>query len=100
MLPATEATEAIEVTEERFMLRRSLLGHRLIALFALGWLMFNYPLLALFNDTLTWFGIPRLYCYLFAAWALLIGLLAFTAEQKAPRRRRSQPDPSAPVPED
>ncbi|MDW3686951.1 hypothetical protein [Cupriavidus sp. CuC1] len=82
------------------MLRRSLLGHRLIALFALGWLMFNYPLLALFNDTLTWFGIPRLYCYLFAAWALLIGLLAFTAEQKAPRRRRSQPDPSAPVPED
>ncbi|KAI3601084.1 hypothetical protein D8I24_4060 (plasmid) [Cupriavidus necator H850] len=82
------------------MSRRSLLGHRLNALFALGWLLFNYPLLALFNDSRTWFGVPRLYCYLFAAWALLITLLAFTAEQRAPRGRPSQSDPSAPVPED
>ena len=82
------------------MLRRNLVGHRLIALFALGWLLFNYPLLALFNNTLTWFGIPRLYAYLFAAWAVLIVLLAFTAEQEAPRQGNPQgnPQPAPPVP--
>ncbi|MGT2490894.1 hypothetical protein ACU4GD_11170 [Cupriavidus basilensis] len=80
------------------MLRRSLAGHRLIALFALGWLLFNYPLLALFNNTLTWFGIPRLYAYLFAAWAVLIVLLAFTAEQEAPRQGNPQETRSPPRP--
>jgi predicted tellurium resistance membrane protein TerC len=82
------------------MLRRGLAGHRLIALFALGWLLFNYPLLALFNNTLTWLGIPLLYGYLFTAWAMFIGLLAFTVEQKAPRKGNAQSTPSAPVPRD
>ncbi|CAN7759380.1 hypothetical protein D9M68_218910 [compost metagenome] len=82
------------------MLRRTLVGHRLIALFALGWLLFNYPLLALFNDTLTWFGIPLLYGYLFAAWAILIGLLAFTVEQGAPRKGNHQSAPPTSVPRD
>lgn len=68
------------------MLHRSLTGQRLTALFALGWLLFNYPLLALFNDASTWLGIPRLYVYLFAVWALFIILLAFIAEQKSLRK--------------
>ena len=65
------------------MLQRTLTGQRFAAIFVLGWLMLNYPLLALFNDASTWFGIPVLYAYLFAAWALIIGLLAYLAEKSS-----------------
>ena len=56
------------------MLRSTQKGQRLVALFLLGGLLFNYPLLALFNIGAEAFGIPVLYTYIFAAWALLIGL--------------------------
>jgi len=46
----------------------------------LGVLLFNYPILALFNVTSTVFGVPLLYAYIFAAWAVLIALMAFVAE--------------------
>lgn len=72
------------------MPRRTLAGQRLAALFMLGWLLFNYPLLALFNDAGTWFGVPLLYAYLFIAWALFIGLLALIAERES---RRKKPAP-------
>ena len=64
------------------MLHRTLIGQRLIALFIFGCLAFNYPLLSLFNSAGTWFGIPRLYAYLFLVWILFIGLLAFIAEKR------------------
>jgi len=49
---------------------------RLAGVFFLGWVLLNYPLLALFNLP-TFFGeIPLLYGYVFAAWALIIGLCA------------------------
>ena len=67
------------------MLIRNLIGQRLVALLVLGWMLFNYPLLALFNDARTWFGVPLLYAYLFGAWALFIGLLALIVE-RAPKR--------------
>ena len=51
-------------------------GSRLVGIFLLGCLLFNYPLLALFNVKSTVLGIPLLYAYLFAAWAALIALLA------------------------
>jgi len=54
---------------------------RLVGLFLLGCLLFNYPLLALFNVRASVFGIPLLYAYLFAAWALLIALLAVVMER-------------------
>ena len=57
-------------------------GQQLVGLFLLGCLLFNYPLLALFNVRATVFGIPLLYAYLFAAWALLIVLVAFIMERK------------------
>ncbi|MEO6351836.1 MAG: hypothetical protein ABIO19_12120 [Burkholderiaceae bacterium] len=63
------------------MFQRNLTGQRFAAIFMLGWLLFNYPLLSLFNDASTWFGIPVLYAYLFFAWALIIGLLACVAEK-------------------
>jgi hypothetical protein len=63
------------------MLRSTQKGQRLVALFLLGGLLFNYPLLALFNVPTEAFGIPVLYTYIFLAWALLIGLLALVIER-------------------
>jgi hypothetical protein len=45
----------------------------------LGMLLFNYPILALFNVPGSLFGVPILYAYLFLAWAALIGLMALVA---------------------
>jgi hypothetical protein len=55
-------------------------GQRFVALCMLGLLLFNYPILALFNVSGTVFGVPLLYAYIFVAWAVLIALLAFVAE--------------------
>ena len=56
-------------------------GQRLVALFALGVALFNFPLLALFDRTATAFGVPVLYVYIFCVWALLIALLALAIER-------------------
>ncbi len=56
------------------MPRPGRIGQRLVGLFLLGCLLFNYPLLALFNARATVAGIPLLYAYLFTTWALLIAL--------------------------
>jgi hypothetical protein len=56
-------------------------GERLLALFALGVVLFNFPLLALFDRAVTVLGIPVLYVYIFCAWALLIALLALVIER-------------------
>lgn len=53
------------------------MGQRLAALCMLGMLVFNFPVLALFNVPGTLFGIPLLYAYVFFAWAVLIALMAF-----------------------
>jgi len=63
------------------MQKASRKGPRLIGLFLLGCLLFNYPLLALFNVPGRVLGVPILYAYLFAAWALLIGLAAYIVER-------------------
>jgi hypothetical protein len=55
-------------------------GQRFVALFMLGLLLFNYPILALFNVSGALFGVPVLYAYLFIAWAALIAAMAFIAE--------------------
>ena len=54
---------------------------RLIGLFLLGCLLFNYPLLALFNVQATLLGVPILYAYIFFAWALVIALVARVMER-------------------
>ena len=56
-------------------------SHRLVAVFLLGLLLFNYPPLALFSRAVEVAGIPLIYVYLFAAWALLIVLLAAIVER-------------------
>jgi hypothetical protein len=57
-------------------MRDDLKSPRLVAAAFLGFLAFNYPLLSLFDSDSRVAGIPALYAYLFAAWAVLIGLLA------------------------
>ena len=57
-------------------------NQRLIALFLLGWVLFNFPMLSLFNRPATLFGIPSLYVYIFVAWALVIALVAWIAERR------------------
>ncbi len=55
-------------------------SQRFVALCILGVLLFNFPILALFNVPGAVFGIPVLYAYIFGAWAALIALMAFVAE--------------------
>ncbi len=64
------------------MIRPTLKGQRLVALFLLGWLMFNYPLLSLFAGNARLWGIPLVYVYLFLAWAVLIGAMALIIERR------------------
>ena len=63
------------------MKTRGARGPRLVCLFLLGVLLFNYPVLALFNVRGSFAGVPILYAYLFIAWGLLIGLVAWVMER-------------------
>ncbi len=45
---------------------------RLFTLFLLGWLLFNGPILSLFNHEVFIFGIPLLYIFLFSVWGFVI----------------------------
>lgn len=54
---------------------------RLVALFALGCVLFSVTLMALFNRSGMVFGVPVLYAYLFGAWAALIALMALVVER-------------------
>ncbi len=56
-------------------------SQRFVALCMLGMVLFNFPILALFNVSGTLFGVPVLYAYIFAAWAALIALMALVAER-------------------
>ena len=56
-------------------------GERLAAICMLGCVLFNYPVLALFNQPRLVFGIPLLYAYVFAAWTLVVALVAFVARR-------------------
>jgi hypothetical protein len=56
-------------------------SQRLVGVFLLGTLLFNFPLLALFNRAASAFGVPLLYAYVFVSWALVIGLLALVVER-------------------
>ena len=65
------------------MTRSGLTGQRLTALFALGVLAFNYPLLSLFEGPVQLFGVPLIYFYVFGAWGALIALLALVVERRS-----------------
>jgi len=56
-------------------------SQRMVALCLLGCVLFNFPVLALFNVPGTFLGVPALYAYLFLAWGLLIALMAWVIEK-------------------
>ena len=64
------------------MNRSGITGQRLVAVFLLGCVLFNYPLLSLFNKPWKILDVPLLYIYLFAAWAALIALMAYVIEKR------------------
>ena len=58
------------------MTRDSKKNKRLFALFLLGCVLLNYPILSLVNLKILIFGLPLLYVYFFGVWCLLISLTA------------------------
>jgi len=67
------------------MTKDSIRNRRLVGVFLLGIILFNYPVLSLFNLNYLVFGIPVLYLYMFAAWALVIGLIALVTKVNVAR---------------
>ena len=63
------------------MIKATLTGQRLVALFLLGWVLVNYPILSLFDVPRAWFGVPALYLYVFGVWAAAIALMAWIIER-------------------
>jgi hypothetical protein len=62
-------------------MRSILLQQRLAGLFVLGLLLFNFPLLALWDRDATVWGLPLFPAALFVIWALLIAALAALMER-------------------
>jgi len=62
------------------MRSQRLRSQRLIALFALGWLLLDFPLLTLWDRQVLVAGLPLLPLALFAGWAALIGVAAWICE--------------------
>jgi len=50
-------------------------GRRFAGLFFLGCLLFNFPILSLFNLKIMLFGIPLLYYYIFSTWLIVVALI-------------------------
>ena len=61
------------------------MGERLVAIFCLGAVLFSPLVIGIFDRGagVRIFGLPVLYFYLFAGWALLIALLASVIERSA-----------------
>ncbi len=64
------------------MAHRAVRAQQLVALFVLGWLLFSYPLLSLFNIGGVVAGVPVLYAYLFGVWIALIVALILIVERR------------------
>ncbi|MFA7292884.1 MAG: hypothetical protein WC023_11635 [Rhodocyclaceae bacterium] len=67
------------------MQRSTLTGQRLVAVFLVGFVLFNYPVLSLFDRAATLFGVPLVFAYLFLVWAGLILLMAWVVERRSDR---------------
>jgi hypothetical protein len=61
-------------------MNRGLRAPRLLALFALGAALFNFPLLTLWDRDLTILGMPVLPLALFVGWGVLIAAAAWICE--------------------
>lgn len=57
---------------------------RLVALFCVGALVLNFPLLGLWDVNATVLGVPVFPAALFSIWAALIAVLAWLMERQVP----------------
>lgn len=64
-------------------MKQKLESQRLLALFALGCLLLNFPLLMLWDRDLILWGLPLFPLALFLLWGLLIIALAWRMERSA-----------------
>ena len=62
-------------------MRSGLLQQRLVGLFTLALLLFNFPLLALWDHAVTFAGLPLFPAALFAIWGALIVVLGLLCER-------------------
>ena len=76
------------------MVRHNSKSSLLMGLFLLGCMLFNYPILTLFNLRVALFGIPLLYLYLFAVWtAIILAIMLITRF----RSDKSRANPATPM---
>lgn len=64
------------------MNRFRLTGQRLAAVFLMGSVLLNYPLLSLFDHGGMLFGVPSLFLYVFLVWAGLIASMIWIIERR------------------
>lgn len=75
----------------------SVKNKRLVGLFLLGCILFNYPILHLFNLEYFYLGLPLIYLYMFAVWSVLIISIVFITNIRStssyrPKRIRNTRD--------
>lgn len=54
---------------------------RLVAVFLVAVLVFNYPIVSLFDRPEPLVGVPALYLAIFAAWGVVIAAMAWIVER-------------------
>jgi hypothetical protein len=64
------------------MKRSGTAGQRLTAIFMMGCVLLNYPILFLFAQPGWLASVPLLYAYVFGVWAVLIALMAWVIERR------------------
>jgi len=72
-------------------------SQRLVALFAGGWVLFNFPLLGLWDRDATVWGIPVFPAALFVLWLVLIVALAWLVDRPSVRDDDAAPPPPPPL---
>jgi hypothetical protein len=63
------------------MMRRGLARQRLVAVFLTAALLFNYPVLFLFDRPEAFLGLPIFYVYIFVVWGAVIAVIAWIVER-------------------
>lgn len=67
----------------------------LLALWAAGMILLNFPMLIVFGGDAAVLGLPLLPVAIFAIWATLIGALAWAVERRAPQAPDDDAKPRA-----
>lgn len=61
---------------------------KLLGLFIVALLLFNFPLLQLFSGTSRMLGIPVIYWYIFLSWIAIIALTARLVEHRNSKKKK------------